>query len=110
MGLWTMLFGGASTATERAEGEACPCQPDKMGIAKRLRVLQPRCGRYARFVPAVVKAIETGIGPNGRQSTYAEQARALFVLSKLLKQIRRRRVAVEVSALWMELNLLAQLP
>lgn len=108
MGLWSMFFGDFWQGPRIAEAEVAE-QPDRREIVQRLRDLQAQCGKFAPLVRPIAEAIETGVGPNGRQSTPAEQAHALFILSKLLRRGGLRRAAVEVAALWMELNLLAHL-
>ena len=107
MSVWSMLFGQpTATLTRHAPPDAAG-QSRRLDIARRLRRQAPRCGRFAPFAEQIAVSLETGLGPTGLPSTHAEEARAVFLLSKFLRYRGLRRAAAALAMLFVELNSLA---
>ncbi len=107
MGVWTMLFGGSSATLISPVGEDPRQLRRKQDVARRLRRTAQRCGRYAPFADRIAQTIETGIAAEGRPSSHADQARAVFLLARFLRHRGLRRAASQTMLLFVELNHLA---
>ena len=107
MSVWSMLFGQPATALTRPDNHDAAGQSRRLDIARRLRSQAPRCGRFAPFADQIAVSLETGLGPTGLPSTHAEEARAVFLLSKFLRYRGLRKAAAALTLLFVELNCLA---
>lgn len=107
MSVWSMLFGQPATTRSRPDYPDAARQSRKLELARRLRRQAPRCGRFAPFADQIAVSLETGKGPTGLPSTHAEEARAVFLLSKFIRGRGLRETAAALMLLFVELNCLA---
>ena len=92
-----------ATTTDAANGQY---HHRRTEIARRLRGAENLCGKFARFLSIIARAIETNDGPAGLASTREEAAYSLQVLARHLKGKGRPQAYLEVMAGFLELNVL----
>ena len=78
----------------------------KTEIARRLRGAQGMCGKFARSLSIIAKALETNDGPAGLAGTREEAAYSLQILARHLRGKGRREAYMAVIAGFLELNFL----
>jgi len=69
----------------------------KTDIAKRLLGVQSRCGEWGPLVANIASAIKTGYDPQGAPSTEREEIQALVGLARMLENMGKARVAMEIA-------------